>query len=303
MKKNFGPFYVAPMTLWIMAFVIAPISIIIVYSFMTKHFRGGAVTPYTLDAYRNLFNPVFFRVTLNTLWVAVVSTILMVALAVPAAYFMARSRYKNFFLMLVIIPFWTNIMIRIFAWREILGSRGVLNNLLITLGLIEQPIQFLFNTNAVILITVYAYLPFAILPLYSTIEKFDFSLLEAARDLGASKFTATRRILFPNIRAGITTAVLFTFIPAFGSYAIPNLIGGNNSFMLGNLIAHELNTARNYPLASSMSVVLTLLTMIGVLIFLRVNRSSVEAVREESGKRVSDPTLKAVQTTNTPGAQ
>ena len=293
MKKNLGPFYVAPMTLWIMAFVIAPISIIIVYSFMTKHFRGGAIPPYTLDAYRNLFNPVFLKVTLNTLWVAFVSTIVMVALAIPASYFMARSKYKNFFLLLVIIPFWTNFMIRIFAWREILGSRGFLNNMLMTLGLIEQPVQFLFNTNAVIFITIYAYLPFAILPLYSTIEKFDFSLLEAARDLGASKFTAIRRVLFPNIRAGITTAVLFTFIPAFGSYAIPNLIGGNDSYMLGNLIGHELNIARNYPLASSMSVVLTLLTMVGVLIFMRVNRSSVEAVREDSGKQAAEPAQKA----------
>jgi len=294
-KKNFGPFYVAPMTFWIMAFVIAPISIIVVYSFMTKHFRGGAVMPYTLDAYRSLLNPGFLKVTLNTFWVAFVSTIVMVSLAIPAAYFMARSKYKNFLLLLVIIPFWTNFMIRIFAWREILGSRGFFNNILITLGIIEQPIQFLFNTNAVILVTVYAYLPFAILPLYSTIEKFDFSLLEAARDLGASKFTAMRRILFPNIRAGITTAVLFTFIPAFGSYAIPNLIGGNDSYMLGNLIGYQLKTVNNYPLASSMSVVLTLLTMIGVLIFMRVNRSSIEAVREEGGKQVNDSTQKAVQ--------
>ena len=288
------------MTLWIIAFVIAPISIILVYSFMTRHFRGGAVLPFTLDAYKNLCNMMFLRVTLNTLWVALVSTIVMVALAIPAAYFMARSKYKNFLLLLVIIPFWTNFMIRIFAWREILGSRGFLNNTLMWLGLIEQPVQFLFNTNAVILITIYAYLPFAILPLYSTIDKFDFSLLEAARDLGASKFTAMRRILFPNIRAGITTAVLFTFTPAFGSYAIPNLIGGNDSYMLGNFIAHQLNIARNYPLASSMSVVLTLLTMVGVLIFMRVNRSSVEAVNEEEARRINEPARKAVKA---PGAQ
>jgi spermidine/putrescine transport system permease protein len=297
-RKNFGPLYVAPMTVWAVLFVVIPISIILCYSFMTKNFNGGVIYQFSLDAYRSLNNSTFFRVALNTLWVALVATAVMVALAIPASYYMARSKYKNFFLLLVIIPFWTNFLIRIFAWMEVLGSNGILNNILrriyafgadneilhsilISIGITGQPVQFLFNTNAVILVTIYTYLPFAILPLYSTIEKFDFSLLEAARDLGASKLTATIRILLPNIRGGITTAVLFTFTPAFGNYAIPNLIGGNNSYMLGNVIAHELNIARNWPLASSMSVILTVITTVGVLIFMRLNRSSAETAREE----------------------
>ena len=280
MRKNLGPFYVAPLAVWIGVFFILPVSIILYYSFLTKAFNGGVIHKFSLEAYSALYNPTIFKIAFNTLWVAVVATIVMVSLAIPAAYYMARSRYKNFFLLLIIIPFWTNFLIRIYAWMAILGNNGILNNILMSAGITSSHIQFLYNTNAVILVAIYTYLPFAILPLYSTIEKFDFSLIEAARDLGASKFTATWRILLPNIRGGITTAVLFTGISAFGNYAIPQIIGGSNSYMLGNVIARELTVTRNWPLASSISVVLTVLTTVGVLIFMRLNRSSVEKERE-----------------------
>jgi spermidine/putrescine transport system permease protein len=280
-RKNFGPFYVAPMTFWIALFFIVPISIIVYYSFLTRAFNGGVIHRFSLEAYQALYNPTMFRIAFNTLWVALAATVIMVALAIPASYYMARSKYKNFFLLLVIIPFWTNFLIRIYAWMAILGNNGILNNVLMSTGITSGHIQFLYNTNAIILVTVYTYLPFAILPLYSTIEKFDFSLVEAARDLGASKFTAILRILLPNIRGGITTAVLFTFIPAFGNYAIPQIIGGTQSYMLGNVIARELTVTRNWPLASSISVVLTLLTTIGVLVFMRFNRSSAERAASE----------------------
>ncbi|MDR3012630.1 MAG: ABC transporter permease [Chitinispirillales bacterium] len=277
MRKKYGPLYVTPLTVWLAAFFVIPISIIVYYSFLTKRpATGGVIHQFSLEAYTALINPLIFRIALNTFWVACVSTVIMIALAIPTAYYMARSKYKNFFLLLVIIPFLTNFLIRIYAWMAILGNNGILNNALASIGLIDSHIQFLYNVNAVILLTVYTYLPFAILPLYSTIEKFDFSLLEAARDLGATKLTAMLRILFPNIRAGITTAVLFTFIPAFGNYAIPQIIGDAGSYMLGNVIARELTVTRNWPLASSLSVVLTTLTTLGVLLFMRFNRSATE---------------------------
>ena len=169
----------------------------------------------------------------------------------------------------MIIPFWTNFLIRIYAWIAILGNNGYLNNLLLSLHVLESPAQFLYNQYAVIVVMVYTYLPFAILPLYATIEKFDFSLLEAAQDLGATKQQAVFRVLIPNIKSGIITAILFTFIPAFGQYAIPQLVGGRDSFMLGNVIARELTVSRNWPLSSSISVVLTVLTMIGVIVFVK----------------------------------
>jgi spermidine/putrescine transport system permease protein len=281
-KKNLGPAYVAPITVWLCVFFVIPISIIVYYSFLTKGFNGGVVHKFSLDAFRALYNPTIFKITFNTFWVACVSTAVMVALAVPAAYYMARSRHKNFFMLLVIIPFWTNFLIRIYAWMAVLGNNGVVNHALLSMGLIDRHIQFLYNTNAVILVAVYTYLPFAILPLYSTIEKFDFSLVEAARDLGATKLAATLRVLVPNIRGGITTAVLFTFIPAFGNYAIPQIIGGSSSYMLGNVIARELTVTRNWPLASSISLVITALTTLGVLIFMRFNRSASEEARERA---------------------
>lgn len=285
MKKNYGPLYVTPVTMWLTCFFVIPISIIGYYSFLRRGFNGGVIHEFSIEAFKALYNPTLFKIALNTFHVAVLSTLIMVALAIPASYYMARSRYKNFFLLLVIIPFWTNFLIRIYAWMAILGNNGILNNLLLSTGVINSHIQFLYNTNAVIIVTIYTYLPFAILPLYSTIEKFDFSLIEAARDLGATKLKATTKILLPNIRGGITTAVLFTFIPAFGSYAIPQIIGGSSSYMLGNVIARELTVTRNWPLASSISMVLTVFTTLGVLLFMRFNRGAAESVREQQERK------------------
>jgi spermidine/putrescine transport system permease protein len=237
---------------------------------MRKGLYGGVVFQFSLDAYAALSNATFLTVAINTLFIAAISSLAMVALALPTAYFIARTPYKNIFLLMVIIPFWTNFLIRIYAWIAILGNNGFLNNILLSSGLIDHHIQFLYNKWAVILVTTYTYLTFAILPLYSTIEKFDFSLLEAARDLGATKWQSILKVLLPNIRAGITTAVLFTFIPSFGSYAIPQILGGSDSLMLGNIIARELTITRNWPLAASISVVLTIITLRLVWSFLRI---------------------------------
>lgn len=252
---------------------------------MSKGVYGGVVYRFSLDAYKSLFNPTFFTIALSTFLIAASSSFIMVIVALPAAYFIAKSKRKNFFLLLVIIPFWTNFLIRIYAWIAILGNNGFLNSILLTLGITSEHIQFLYNKYAVILVTVYTYLPYAILPLYSTIEKFDFSLLEAARDLGATKFQSMIKVLLPSIKAGIFTATLFTFIPAFGSYAIPQILGGSDSLMLGNVIARELTVTRNWPLASSISVVLTIITTIGVMLFIYLNGNSIEKKVQE--KRVT----------------
>ena len=175
----------------------------------------------------------------------------------------------------------TNFLIRIFAWIAILGNNGILNNFFINLGVISHPLQFLYNKQAIILVMIYTYLPFAILPLYATIEKFDFSLLEAARDLGATKFQAFYKILVPNIIPGITTAVLFTFIPIFGNFAVPDIVGGKDSVMVGNIINNQLKVAKNWPLSSSISVVLTVLTTIGILLFLKVTKSKASELKRE----------------------
>ena len=274
MRKNYGPVYASPAALWISVFFVVPVSIIFLYSFLEKGLYGGVVWNFSLDAYRALSNPTFFKVAFITIVLSVAATIVTLLLALPTAYFIARSAYKNTLLFLVIIPFWTNFLIRIYAWIAILGNNGFLNNFLVSFVVALVYTHFLYNPFAVVIVLVYTYLPFALLPLYSTIEKFDFSLLEAARDLGATKSQSIFRVLLPNIKTGITTAILFTFIPAFGQYAVPQLVGGRDSFMLGNIIARELTVTRNWPLSSSISMALTLITTAGVLLFLRLNKSA-----------------------------
>lgn len=275
MKRGPGGLYAAPSLFWLTVFFIAPLLIIVAYSFLTPGERGGIQWTFTLDAYKAIANPVFGRVTFNTVVVALISTLITLLIALPCGYFMARSKNQNIMLLLVIIPFWTNFLIRIYAWIAILGNEGFLNDLLRSLGLVQDSVRFLYNRVAVSLVLVYSYLPYAILPLFSTIDKFDFSLLEAARDLGAGKFLAIRKVLLPNIRAGILTAFLFTFIPIFGAYAVPLLVGGTESYMLGNLIADELTKSRNWPLASAISLVITMVTTIGVLLLLKFNGTKV----------------------------
>jgi spermidine/putrescine transport system permease protein len=279
MRRNLGPVYTMPMALWITAFFVVPIAIIAVCSFLAKGTYGGVVGRFSLDAYTSLANSGLAFVALKTLLQSAAATIITLILAIPASYYIARSKYKNVLLFLVIIPFWTNFLIRIYAWIAILGTNGFLNGFLVSTGALSAPVQFLYNQYAVIIVLAYTYLPFAILPLYANIEKFDFSLIEAAQDLGATKFQAMARVLLPNIRPGIITAILFTFIPAFGQYAVPQLVGGRDSFMLGNIIARELTVSRNLPLSSSISVVLTLITMAGVLLFVKLQARASQKIR------------------------
>jgi len=271
-KTNYGPLYSSPMAVWFSLFFLAPIIIIIVYSFLKKGLYGGVEKEFSFDAYRYLTDPVFLKITLRTVITSIIATVITILFALPCGYCMARSKHQTFLLLLIIIPFWTNFLIRVFAWITILGNNGFLNEMLTRLGIIKDYIPFLYNQKAVILVLVYMYLPYAILPLFSTIDKFDFSLLEAGRDLGANKFTSMIKILLPNIRGGIFTAVLFTFIPIFGAYAVPLLVGGMESYMLGNIIADQLLKSRNWPRAAAISMVLTLVTTAGVLCMMFVQK-------------------------------
>jgi len=288
-----GAIYATPALFWLSVFFLAPLAIIVAYSFLTPGARGGIEWTPTLDAYRAIANPTFLRVTFNTILVAIGATAVTMLIAVPCGYYMARSKNQTVLLMLVMIPFWTNFLIRIYAWIAILGNEGFLNDILLATGLVDESVRFLYNRGAVMLVLVYTYLPYAILPLYSTIDKFDFSLLEAARDLGATKLGAVMKVLMPNIKGGILTAFLFTFIPIFGAYAVPLLVGGTESYMLGNLIADELTKSRDWPLASAISLVITLVTTLGVLLLLRANGTNVLGGSGEEQKVVPEPARSA----------
>jgi len=269
-----GAKYSWPMGIWFTVFFVAPLLIIFIYSFLSKALFGGIEWKFSLKAYKLMFQRAYGVITLNTLFIAVVATFITILLALPCGYAMAKSKHQTLFLGMVIIPFWTNSLIRIFAWMSILGSEGILNTLLMKLGIINTYVQFLYNKQAVILVCVYMFLPYAILPIFTAIDRFDFSLLEAARDLGATKPQSMFRVLLPNIKSGITTALLFTFIPVFGIYTVPLLVGGKDSYMLGNVIVDQVNKTRNWPLAAAFSVLITVVSGVCVLLMLTASKKT-----------------------------
>jgi len=286
-KKNYGPSYSFPMAVWFTVFFLVPIIIIVIYSFLKKGIYGGVVWEFSLEAFRSLTNYSFLAVTGRTLVISVIATVITILIALPCGYFMAKSKHQTLLLLLIIVPFWTNYLIRVFAWMNILGNNGLINEFLMRFNLIREYIPFMYNQKAVTLVLVYMYLPYAILPLFATIDKFDFSLLEAARDLGAGKIVSIVKVLFPNIKSGILTSVLFTFIPVFGAYAVPQLVGGKDSYMLGNIIADQILKSRNWPLASAISMVLTLITTFGVLVMMALQRKEISRTVVETG-RITD---------------
>src|SRR5574344_238802 len=264
-KINQGAVYSWPMGIWFLIFFVAPLVIITIYSFLKKGLYGGVEWQFSLKAYGQMCNPKYGILVARTLWIAVLSTAITMVLALPCGYAMARSRHQTLLLFLVIIPFWTNSLIRIFAWMSIINNDGILNQILMHLHITKQYTQFLYNQGAVVLVSVYMYLPYAILPIFTAIDKFDFSLLEAARDLGANKPQSMFKVLIPGIRSGIVTAVIFTFIPIFGAYTVPLLVGGKDSYMLGNIIVDQVQKVRNWPLAAAFSMVITVVSTVGVM--------------------------------------
>ena len=270
MGKKGGFSYFFFLLLWLTAFFVIPTLIIAVISFLKKGPYGGVIFwQFSLDAYANLFDKVFLKIIFKTLEISIWVTIVTLVLALPTAYYISRSKLKSFCLLLIIIPFWTNFLVRIYSFIAILGNNGIVNKALQLVFNLDGPIQLLYNKNAVIIVTVYIYLPYAILPLYSSIEKFDFSLLDAARDLGATKFKAMVKVFLPGIKSGLISAIILTFIPAVGSYAVPDLLGGNDALMLGNIIGKRLLDARDWPIASAVSMLLIVFTTIAVLLFMR----------------------------------
>lgn len=298
-KPNPGPVYAWPMGLWFSLFFIVPIVIIVCYSFMKRDVYGSVVPEFTLKAYQQMLSPAYGLIFLRTLWITCVSTLVTILLALPCGYAMARSKHQTILLILVIIPFLTNSLIRIFAWITILGDNGILNMILHFLfdlwhkitgnsEAIFTPVKFMYTKGAVIVLSIYMYLPYAILPVFTAVDRFDFSLLEASRDLGATKIQSMYKILIPGIKSGIISALIFTFIPIFGAYTVPNIVGGKDSYMIGNIIVDQVQKTRNWPLASAFSMVLTLISMLGIMWMLYSNKKDAALKKVSTKEDVSD---------------
>ena len=257
-----------PSLAWLSLFVLVPAALILIIAFRATAPTGGIADEWTLGQFRILAEPHIQVLLWRTLWISAVTSAICLALAIPVAWFIARAResLRPTLLLLVIIPFWTNFLIRVFAWNQILHSEGALARFLRAIHLLEPNQPLLFNSGAVILVSVYTYLPFAILPLYAAAEKFDFRLLEAARDLGAGALRSVFSIFIPGIATGIRTALVIVFIPMLGSYVVPDLVGGSNGQMIGNKIAQRNFSDRNLPSASALAAILSVAVLAPMLI-------------------------------------
>lgn len=270
-------FYYLPISVWMTLFFGIPTLIILYFSILKKGAYGGVAIPfkYTLASYKMLFTSTdLAKIVIKTLNISIWITLITLFLAIPTAYFISRSKYKNLWLLLIIVPFWTNFLVRVFSFIAILGNNGIVNQFLMTVFKMRKPLELLYNSKAVIIISVYVFLPYAILPLYSAIEKFDFALLDAASDLGANKFQALVKVFFPGIKSGLVTATIFTLVPAIGSYAVPDLVGGTDGIMLGNVIASRMFQLRDWPAASAISTIFIIITTIGVWISMKMDKEA-----------------------------
>lgn len=268
MKKQHQEFLATlPSFGWLALFVFLPTLLVLTIAFRTTDVSGGIGSAWTLDQFRVFGEKSVHILLWRTLWISTLTTAICILLALPVAWFLSRVSplWRPRLLLLIIVPFWTNFLIRVFAWNQILHSEGVLARFLRTIHLLGENESLLFNSGAVVLVSVYTYLPFAILPLYAAAEKFDFALLDAARDLGANAFRAFWLVFLPSIRKGIITALFIVFIPMLGSYVVPDLVGGADGQMIGNKIAQRNFADRNLPAASAMAAVLTLMVLAPML--------------------------------------
>ncbi|AZV80997.1 ABC transporter permease (plasmid) [Parasedimentitalea marina] len=259
----------APATLYVGFLVAAPLVILVVYSMWTQTYVSIEKTP-TLANYREaFFDPLVRHLMIRSILIAAVVTIATVALAYPIAYFIAlKARRKTLWLLLITIPFWSSYLLRVFAWKLILGFNGVLNSALMALGLIDTPLTFLlYNEFAVVLTLAHAWAPFAILPIFVSLQKIDPSLLEAATDLGNSAFESFLRVTLPLTVPGIIAASLIIFIPTVGDYVTPSLVGGSDGKMIANLIQVQFGAANNWPLGATMSLLAMLSVGFVALVF------------------------------------
>ena len=224
-------------------------------------------------------DPLYYTAYLSSLKIATISTLLTLAVAFPMAYGMARApeEWRATLMMLVILPFWTSFLIRVYSWMGILGKEGFLNMILLWLGIIDEPLTILNTNTAVYIGIVYTYLPFMILPIYSTMEKLDLSLIEAAEDLGCTRTSAFWLVTVPLSVPGVVAGCFLVFIPALGEFVIPSLLGGSDTLMIGKVLWEEFFSNRDWPVASAVAVILLAILIIPIILFQRNQQKQLEA--------------------------
>jgi spermidine/putrescine transport system permease protein len=263
---------IGPSALYLLLFFVVPLLIVLVYSFLTRGTYGQLVWKFTIDNYVRVIDPLYLSILWHSVIIAGINTLLCLLISYPFAYAIARMesvRARSIMIILVMIPFWTNFLVRTYAWRVILGTDGPLNGLLMGIGIIKEPLPLLFNDGAVLVGLVYGYMPFMVLPLYAAIERIDFSLVEAAHDLYADGRAAFLRVVLPLSMPGILAGSILVFIPSLGTFVTTDLLGGSKSVMIGNLIQSQFLTARDWPFGSAFSVLLMVAVLGATLLYFR----------------------------------
>ncbi|SPF78953.1 Spermidine/putrescine transport system permease protein PotB [Aliiroseovarius pelagivivens] len=274
-------------------FVLAPVLMMLVYSFLTKEFRGGVIWEFSLNAYdqfffdRGLFGDeapkiewTYIAIFWRSIWQAGAATILSLIIGFPTAYFIATRPEKSraMWVFLITIPYWVNLLIRTVSMKFLLRDQGPLNDFLINIGLIDSPLHIINTNLAVQLGLFYSYLPFMVLPIYASVERYNFALSEAAADLYATKWVTLRRILLPTVKPGVIAGCILVFVPSLGAFLAPDLLGGAKNFMIGSLIEEQFKgNAGNWPFGAAASMILLTMVLIILLIFARQQRKA-EAV-------------------------
>ncbi|CAH2213668.1 ABC transporter permease [Tepidibacter aestuarii] len=268
-----------PYGIWAIIFTIVPLLLIAVYSFCSRSAYGQIVYTFTLDNYIKFMEPIYINVLINSLMLALKSTLICFILGYPMAYILSKSDIKrrNLMMLLFVLPLWTNTLLRTYAWMGILREQGVINQVLMFLNIIDTPLKLLYTDKAVLLGMVYNFLPFMVLPIYSVLSKIDYSLIEASSDLGATSFYTFKKVVFPLSLPGVVSGITMVFMPCVSTFVISDLLGGGQSILLGNLIQNQFLVARNWQFGSAISMIMMFIIIISMKILGNKDR-------EEGGK-------------------
>lgn len=263
---------VLPIYVFTVIFVAVPLIYIFVLSFMSRDVTWGVTSEFTFANYRRIFELSYLNVFRQSLIIAFLTTLLTAVIGYPFGYFMAKlqPKWRNIVMMLIVVPFWTNALVRIYGWIILLRTQGVLNSFLQMTGILSEPLKILYTMPAVLIGMVYSLLPFMILSVYSSVEKMDWTLIDAARDLGAGRIRAFWTITFKHTLPGLLSGFVLVFVPSIGLFFISDLLGGGKIMLVGNLIQNQLMTSRDWPFGAALSVVMMAMTLLIIWLYRKI---------------------------------
>ncbi|MHA0856314.1 ABC transporter permease [Paenibacillus sp. CMAA1364] len=279
---NKSKWFLTPVLMWLGIFLVVPMLIVIAMSFMQRDTLGNVVYRFSWEGYKTFWDSLYLGIYWDTIVLSALTALICLLVSYPLAYHIANSspRMQNWGLILITIPFWINFLIRTYAWVLLLRTQGVVNSVLMHWGWIDEPLQMLYTKGAVLLGMVYNFIPFMVLPLYVAIEQIDRRLLDAASDLGASRWNAFWHITLPQSKTGIMTGSVLVFVSTAGMFVVTDILGGSKSSMISNIIQSQFLGARNWPFGSALSVIFVLTSLVLILLFNTVMKSRSDVVKE-----------------------